>query len=106
MTYPRAMKLLKQRSHRCINNTKKQTFPKVHYREHLLLILSEKCAFAAFTVVFYKLFNVVSGAAEIFRKTVYAEKFICVPEYQLAVNGDIVRQQGSAAFFAGVVVCH
>lgn len=82
--------------------------PKMSFssRERLLLILSEKCAFAAFTVVFYKLFNVVSGAAEIFRKTVYAEKFICVPEYQLAVNGDIVRKQGSAAFFAGVVVCH
>ena len=68
--------------------------------------LSEKCAGAAFTVICYKFFNVFSGAAEMLSKAVNAEKFLCIPAYKLAVNGNIVRQKFGAALFARLVVCH
>ena len=69
-------------------------------------LLYEQRAIACSSVKTYQPFNILAGEAHFLGKTVYTEKLIRIPVYQLAVYGDIICQKLCAALFAGLVICH
>lgn len=72
----------------------------------LIFQLNKERTLSCFAVICYQLLNTLTSCAQLSGKAVYAEKLIGVTADQLSVDRNIVCQQRSAAFLAGLVITH